>query len=693
MADILLFGADHPRVLLNIGGMANLTFVPRRRAWRPAASRSTPGPGMAIIDAVARLVSPGLPVRSRRRRGRRAARWTERRSRAGCWPIPTSPWLRPKSTGRERFGAGYARALADDVPGPDGVRTAVELTAASIADQIRRWTPDGSRSSRRAAGATIRCSGSRWRARLGEDGRDLRRFDDLFFPGDAKEAVAFALLGVSRRPRTAGQRSRRDRRRRPARAGNGHAGMTVGRLLMPSLRWRDGRRLPPRSCHDRRRAQSWAPAASCCSAEPSTMSAPSPPALREQAGRPLLIGSDLERGAGQQVRGLGELPPPRALAALGERSVIRGAGLLTASGGALGRASTGCFAPDADLDIEPQNPIVQTRSFGADPERVAEAVRSWIAGCEAGGALACAKHLPGHGRTRPIPTTRCRSWTTSRHAAGHRPRPFAAAIAAGVGSIMTCHVAFPALDPSGAPATLSSPILHRLREDLSFHGLIVTDALIMAGARGEDALVRALGAGCDLLLYPDDTAAAVHMVEAAIASGRLVESHVAASVMRAERAASHWSAAPAVAPTGRYRDPAALADALLERPLLRGHPPRLRGGLELVVVDDDTGGAWPASPSDYLAHALGAAGAPLSALGERVVLAFAEPRASKGRAGFSAEHRRRLADLVPDASLVVLFGHPRLLAEIPGEAPVLLAWHRQRLMQEAVARWLVARLG
>lgn len=415
--------------------------------------------------------------------------------------------------------------------------------------------------------------------------------------------------------------------------------------------------------------------------------------LNNRAGRPLLIASDLERGAGQQVAGLSELPPPAALASLGDLDVIRWAGALTGSE-ARSVGINWVLAPDADLDILAANPIVQTRSFGADPARVAEAVGAWVGGCQAGGAMASVKHWPGHGRTStdshdgvPVVATDAATLRESDQ------RPFAAAIAAGVGSVMTCHVSFPALDPSCVPATLSSPILHRLREDLSFGGLIVTDALIMAGARGEDALVRALGAGCDLLLYPDDTAAAVHAVEAAIASGRLRESQVAASVMRAERAASHWSAAPVALPTGRFRDSATLADALLERPLLRGAPPRLRGGLELVVVDDDLGGTWPASPSDYLARALGAAGAPLSELGERVVLAFAEPRASKGRAGFSDEHRRRLAKLVPEASLVVLFGHPRLLADIPREAPVLLAWHRQRLMQEAVARWLVARLG
>lgn len=411
-----------------------------------------------------------------------------------------------------------------------------------------------------------------------------------------------------------------------------------------------------------------------------------------RAGRPLLLASDLERGAGQQIAGLSELPPPAALAALDDREVIRWAGALTASE-ARSAGINWVMAPDADLDILAANPIVQTRSFGADPGTVADAVAAWVTGAQSGGAMACAKHWPGHGRTAsdshdgmPLVATDEATLRVTDF------RPFAAAITAGVGSVMTAHVAFPALDPAGLPATLSPPILHHLRDGLGFGGLIVTDALVMGGAQGEDAFVRAIAAGCDLLLYPDDTAAAVHAIESAVASGHLGEGQVTASIMRVERAASTWSTAPIVAANGRFRDSAALADALLDRPLLRGKVPRLTGGLDFAIVDDDLGGAWPASPSDYLARALRAAGTAMGGLGEPVVLAFAEPRASKGRSGFSEENRRRLAELAPEASLVVLFGHPRLLAEIPGRAPVLLAWHRQRLMQEAVARWLVGRL-
>jgi anhydro-N-acetylmuramic acid kinase len=192
MADILLFGADHPRVLLNIGGMANLTFVPRRAVETGSFAFDT-GPGMAIIDAVARLVSPGLPYD--RDGAVAAAGNVDRAALARRLGDPYFMMAPPKSTGRERFGAGYARALADEVPGPDGVRTAVELTAASIADQVRRWTPPRVEIVASGGGCHHPVLWDSLVQRLGEEGRALHRFDDLFFPGDAKEAVAFALLG------------------------------------------------------------------------------------------------------------------------------------------------------------------------------------------------------------------------------------------------------------------------------------------------------------------------------------------------------------------------------------------------------------------------------------------------------------------------------------------------------------------
>lgn len=418
--------------------------------------------------------------------------------------------------------------------------------------------------------------------------------------------------------------------------------------------------------------------------------------LRRDAGRPLLIASDLERGAGQQVAGLDELPPPGALATLGDVAVIDGAGALTATQ-ALGVGINWVLAPVADLDAEPANPIVQTRSFGEDAGTAAACVAAWVHGCEGAGAMACAKHFPGHGRTRTdshagVPVVDADEETLWRR----DMLPFGAAIEMGAGSVMTAHVAYPALDPTGLPATFSSTILGILRDKLGFGGLIVTDALMMAGARlpggaGEAALT-ALRAGVDLLLYPDDPAAMVRAVEGAVqedpAFARRVEQCLARYDLTV-RSLDVPMPAEMPEPAGSAL---AIGDWLLDGPLHRGEPPRLVPPLELVVVDDDTGGPYAASPADYTERLLRARGVPLGAGGSRVVLALAEPRAWKGRAGFSPASRERLAGAA-DADLVVLFGHVRLAAELPRGVPVLLAWHRQRLMQEAVGRWLAGRLA
>src|SRR5258705_11254607 len=118
-------------------------------------------------------------------------------------------------------------------------------------------------------------------------------------------------------------------------------------------------------------------------------------ALRQGAKRGLLIGSDLERGPGQQFRGLTELPPPAALGYLDDLDATYACGQIT---GTEARAVglTWVFAPVCDLDIEPRNPIVQTRSFGADPAAVGRHAAAWIKGCQEHGVMACAKHYPGH---------------------------------------------------------------------------------------------------------------------------------------------------------------------------------------------------------------------------------------------------------------------------------------------------------
>jgi anhydro-N-acetylmuramic acid kinase len=194
MADVLLFAAiDAPRILLNLGGMANLTYV-QRRAQDDGVLAFDTGPGVALIDATARLVDP---ADNYDRDGRIAARGQidqEVLSQLLDDSFFTAP--PPKSTGRERFGDAYAEALYGRLPGPDAVATAVELTARTVADAVGRWTPPHVEVVASGGGCHHPGLMDALTRSLAERGdHPLRRFDDIFFTGDAKEAVAFALLG------------------------------------------------------------------------------------------------------------------------------------------------------------------------------------------------------------------------------------------------------------------------------------------------------------------------------------------------------------------------------------------------------------------------------------------------------------------------------------------------------------------
>ncbi len=224
---------------------------------------------------------------------------------------------------------------------------------------------------------------------------------------------------------------------------------------------------------------------------------------------------------------------------------------------------------------------------------------------------------------------------------------------------------------------------------------MVTDALIMEGAlraAGEQAgAVRALESGCDLLLYPHDVAGVVAALERGAASGALEARRLDASLARrlaaAERvaAASRLGAIELARHQGRAR---ALARAAV-RPL-RGAPRAARLVVDLVVVDDDAGGPYPVPPRSAFADELAARGVRVAAGGERVVLLFADVKSGKGRATLSAASRENLARALTAPATVILFGHPRLLAEMPGGGPVWCAWSGDVAMQRAAAERLLA---
>ncbi len=255
---------------------------------------------------------------------------------------------------------------------------------------------------------------------------------------------------------------------------------------------------------------------------------------------PLMVGGDFERGASMRVDGTTIFPHAMAFGATGEPAFSRYEGEVTArEARALGVHWV--YYPVADVNNNPDNPIINIRSFGENPQAVAAFVRAFIEGAHADKnnyVMATAKHFPGHGDTAvdthlnlaSITADRARLETTELV-------PFRAAIEAGVDSIMTAHIAVPALAPPDLPATLSPAILTGLlRNELGFTGLVVTDALEMGGiAKGftsGEAAVRALEAGADTLLMPADPDAAIKAVISAIESGRLTRQRIRDSVMK-----------------------------------------------------------------------------------------------------------------------------------------------------------------
>ncbi|MFD0306511.1 glycoside hydrolase family 3 protein [Streptomyces sp. NPDC127119] len=263
--------------------------------------------------------------------------------------------------------------------------------------------------------------------------------------------------------------------------------------------------------------------------------------LEQPRGLPVLISTDQEHGIVARVGTPATLfPGAMALGAGGSRTDARTAGRI---GGAELRAMgiLQDYAPVADVNVNPANPVIGVRSFGADPEAVAGLVAAQVKGYQGAGVAATSKHFPGHGDTETdshygFPVI---AHTEAQWAELDAP-PFKAAIAAGIDSIMTAHIMVPALDPAGDPATLSRPILTGiLRERLGYDGVVVTDSLGMEGVRtkyGDDRVpVLALKAGVDQLLNPPKLDVAWNAVLQAVRGGELTEARLDESILRVLR--------------------------------------------------------------------------------------------------------------------------------------------------------------
>ena len=268
--------------------------------------------------------------------------------------------------------------------------------------------------------------------------------------------------------------------------------------------------------------------------------------LQSWAELPLFIAADVEEGIGQRFSGGTWFPPPMALSAIYEqnpklaREYARQMGSITAR-----EASTvglnWLLAPVVDVNNNPNNPVINIRAFGDRPEVVVALTTAFIEGAKTAGVLTTAKHFPGHGDTATdshleLPTI---PHDESRLAAIELPS-FARAIAAGVDSVMTAHLSIPAWDKQ-KPATLSPNIVtERLRNQLEFTGLVVTDALIMGGitryAPPEEVAVMAVEAGCDVLLMPNNPEVAIASIYNAVESGRISQQRIRQSWERIRQA-------------------------------------------------------------------------------------------------------------------------------------------------------------
>jgi beta-N-acetylhexosaminidase len=272
-------------------------------------------------------------------------------------------------------------------------------------------------------------------------------------------------------------------------------------------------------------------------------------ALQEMSSIPLIFGADLEAGAGFRARGgyfipnaidLGGavvFPPEMAIGATGDTVLAYEQGRLTAiEGRALGIHIA--YAPVLDVNNNPANPVINTRSYGEDPASVARLGAAFIRGVQANGMIATGKHFPGHGDTGTNSHLALPVVTVSRNRLDSVELvPFRAAVNGGVEAMMSFHGSMPALDSSGVPGTLSQKVLTGLlRDELKFKGMIISDAMDMAGVLNQygavEAVKRAVGAGVDILIQPLDVPQTIDAVVAGVSEGRYTEARIDESVRR-----------------------------------------------------------------------------------------------------------------------------------------------------------------
>jgi beta-N-acetylhexosaminidase len=449
--------------------------------------------------------------------------------------------------------------------------------------------------------------------------------------------------------------------------------------------------------------------------------------LQLRSPLPLLIGSDLEAGTAIRLNGGTPFPPNMGVGATGSDSDAYQLGRVTAlEGRAVGIHLA--FAPVADVNNNPSNPIINTRSFGEDPNAVGRLVAAEIRGLQENGMLATAKHFPGHGDTGtdshialPVITA---NWARLDSV---ELVPFRSAIAAGVTSIMSAHIAMPGIDSGQLrPGTIVPKILTGiLRDSLGFRGLVITDALNMGGVANEygaEAAVRAFVAGADLLLQPADPKAAIDAMAAAVARREISRERLDRSVRRVldlkrrlglfGRRTVLLDSIPAIVGRAEFqaeaREMAARSIVMVRdssgtvHSLRRARPP-----LTLVTYGEEdsrsVGNAlalelrargfavsvfklWPASgPSSYDSATVAILRSPVA-----LFVTADRPVASRGTIGEIPQPMKTLIASTAQAqpTILVSMGSPYLIEDLPEVGSYLIGWRSNSVTEQAVARAL-----
>ena len=381
--------------------------------------------------------------------------------------------------------------------------------------------------------------------------------------------------------------------------------------------------------------------------------------LNRRADVPLFFTADFEWGAGTTQSNFTELPAAMAYGAADSEALAEAGGAVTALE-ARAMGINVLFAPVADVNNNPANPIINTRSFGSDPRRVGELAGAYVRGAQDHGVLATLKHFPGHGNTdtdthvafAAVPGDWRSLWATEL-------APYRAALAENPGFVMTTHLWARALDAEATPATFSRRALTDvLRDSLGYDGLITTDALNMGAIQDRygypDRAVRPIQAGADILLNIGSPRRAIRDVVAAVERGEIARAQIDASALRILTAKARLGlhAAP---PTDRDR---------LDRMLRQVRGARFADALAAAAVTVVRDGPLPLRPSQRVALVQLAnfnAATPMTRL-ERDLAPDAHVRVTPSGGG-----QDRAVRLAADADVAVVAMHLRVQQGRPPE--------------------------